>query len=63
MTTYRISNINGKFGHVIGKAAAVARIREIEGDDTLSAAEIVREFGWTIKRCTAAEARAAGISA
>lgn len=63
MTVYRISNVNGKFDHIQGKRAAIARIREIEGVEALTEADAIRDFGWTIARCTPAEARAAGLSA
>ena len=61
MPVYRISNINGRFDHLAGKREAIARINEIEGTRGLTEAELVRYYGWTIKRVSKSEAHAVGL--
>lgn len=62
-TVYKLSNINGRFDHVYGKAAAVARANEIEGETGLTENDLTREWGWKFKRLTPAQARAVGMAA
>ena len=59
-TVYKLSNINGRFDHAYGMAAAVARANEIDGSEGLSKSAL-EGMGWTIKRCTPAQARAVGM--
>lgn len=62
MAVYRVSNINGRFDHVAGKAAAVRRAAEISDAPTdTPEADLVREWGATIRRVTAAQARSVGM--
>jgi len=61
-TVYKISNINGRFDHAYGKAAAVARANEIESETGLDEKTLTRDYGWTFKRLTPAQARAVGMA-
>lgn len=60
-TVYRASNINGRFNHLRGKAAALDYAREVEKDADLSEAELV-ELGWTFRKCSPAYARSVGLA-
>jgi hypothetical protein len=58
---YKIHNINGRFDHVRGKTEAVNRANEIEGTQDLTAAELIRDYGWAITRVSEAHARSVGL--
>lgn len=60
-TVYKLSNINGRFDHAYGLKAAVARANEIERETGLSKDTLTKEYGWTFKRLTAAQAAAVGM--
>jgi len=62
MTIYKISNINGRFDHVAGKTAAIARANEIERGTGLTEADLTEGWGWTFKRLTPAQARSVGMA-
>ena len=62
-TVYLAKNINGRFDHVRGKAAAIAYARQVEGDETLTEAELVADYGWTFRRVSPAYARSVGMGA
>lgn len=60
-TVYCASNINGRFNHLRGKAAAIDYARQVEKDADLSEAELV-EMGWTFRKVSPAYARSVGLA-
>jgi len=63
MTTYRIHDINGRFDHVSGKSAAIARANEMArwiGEPLLTEDELRVLYGITIQRVSADIARSVG---
>lgn len=59
-TVYKLSNMNGRFDHAYGIAAAVKRANEMSEENGLSRREL-EDMGWTFRRCTPAQARAVGM--
>ena len=50
MTTYRIQSINGRFDHVVGQDAAIARAAEMVGAEPgTDAKTLQRDWGVTIE--------------
>lgn len=56
-TIYKALNLNGKFDHLEGKQAAINYARHVEKDETLTEQELIRDFGWTFTKLSAAEAK------
>jgi hypothetical protein len=59
---YRVQLINGRFDHVRGKQAAIARAIEMAGaDPKTSEADLRKHWGVSIDRVTAEIARSVGL--
>lgn len=59
---YRVALVNGRFDHVVGKAAALRCALELLGEDgPISEADLIREWGVKIERVSAAHARSVGL--
>lgn len=59
---YRVQNINGRFDHVVGKAAAIAKAIEMAGaTEGTSVTDLARHWGVRIGRVSAAIARSVGL--
>ncbi len=59
---YRIQNINGRFDHVRGKQAAIARAIEMAGaEPKTNEADLRNHWGVRIERVSAEIARSVGL--
>jgi hypothetical protein len=47
---YRIRLTSGRFDHVVSRAAALARARELVGEPNASEDQLARHYGVTIER-------------
>lgn len=62
MTVYRVHIINGRFDHVVGKAAAIKRAAELtDAPEGTPLNELTRHWGVTLERVSASYARSVGL--